>query len=157
MTRPHRNRPLVFALYLNAGLLAAILLAMVSRGGTGALLPSAQAAIPAPAPIAGGNGMYVMPAQFLSQVWGCYVLDTEQQTLAAYGWYGVASKPELKLIGARNIRWDRKLTNFNTSPDPEEIHKLTDLQQNPIRGARRAVEPANAPATQPAAVQELNQ
>jgi hypothetical protein len=140
-------------LYLNAGLLAAILLAMVSRGGTGALLPSAQAAIPAPAPIAGGNGVYVMPAQFLNTVWGCYLLDTEQQTLTAYGWYGASSKPELKLIGARNIRWDRKLTNYNTSPDPEEIHKLTDLQQNPIRGARRAVEPA----TQPTAVPELNQ
>ena len=76
MKRPRRQRPLLFALYANAALLLAILLVMLSRGS---VLPAAGAAL-APQPIAGNGNLYIMPAQLLNNVWGCYILDIEKQT-----------------------------------------------------------------------------
>ena len=95
--------------------------------------------------------MYVMPAQFLNSIWGCYVLDSDNQTLCAYAFYGSNAKPEMRLIAARNIRWDRKLNNFNTGPDPIDIAKLLDVQQEPLRGVVRPA-PKNPPQTQPAEI-----
>jgi len=142
MKLSRRNRPLVFALYLNAALLAAIVVLLASRGGS--LLPSATAAPITPGPIAGGNGLYIMPAQFLTQNWGCYILDTEKQTLSAYAFYGNtgSGRPELRLIASRGISQDRQLTNFNTGPDPEDIRKLVQLGQQPTK----IIRPQNPPA-----------
>lgn len=137
MKQPHGNRPLVYALYANAFFLFAILLVLLSRGGSG--LPAAMGAPATPGPIAGGNGVYVMPAQFLMNVWGCYVLDTEKQTLCSYAFYGNSNHPELRLIAARGIAQDRQLSNFNTGPDPEDIKKLVQLGQQPTRGIRPSV------------------
>src|SRR5690242_16859788 len=101
-----RTRSLVLALYLNAALLAAVVVLLASRGGS--LLPSANAAPLTPGPIAGGNGLYIMPAQFLQQTWGCYIMDTEKQTLCAYAFYGNtgSGRPELRLIASRGISQD---------------------------------------------------
>ena len=140
MERPQRNRPLVYALYANAALLLAILLVLLTRGS---MMPAANAA-PAPQPIAGNGNLYIMPAQLLSNVWGCYVLDIENQTLCTYSYNG----KETRLIAARSIRWDHSLENFNTSPSPNEIHRLVQLQQ----GNQPVVPPVppEGPNTQPA-------
>jgi hypothetical protein len=145
MKLARRNRSLVFALYLNAALLAAVVVLLASRGSS--ILPSATAAPITPGPIAGGNGLYVMPAQFLSTVWGCYILDTEKQSLSAYAFYGNtgSGRPELRLIASRGISQDRQLTNFNTGPDPEDIRKLVQLGQQPTK----IIRPQNPPATDP--------
>jgi hypothetical protein len=141
MMQPHGNRSLVIALYANAAFLAAILLVLLARGNGGSgLMPAAYGAqAGSPAPIAGANGIYVMPAQFLSNIWGCYVLDTDGQTLCAYAFYGNSTKPELRLIAARNIQWDRKLGNYNTALDPQAIRRMVEIQQEPIRGASTRV------------------
>ena len=54
--------------------------------------------------------------------------------------------PELRLIASRGITWDRQLTNFNTGPDPEDIKKMVQLGQQPLRGIRPQ---GNAPADKP--------
>jgi hypothetical protein len=131
MRRPRRTNGLVIALYVNAALLLAILVAVIS-GGNGSrfpsILPAAFAAPPAPQPIAGGGGLYLMPAQFTPNQWGCYVMDVDAQTLAVYRWFDGDKK--LRLVAARGFRNDRKLQNFNTDqPTPDEVSKLLKLEE----------------------------
>lgn len=141
MKRPRRQRPLIVALYANAALLLVIIVVMLSRGS---ILPSARAAL-APQPIAGNGNLYIMPAQLLNNVWGCYILDIENQTLCTYSYNG----NQLRLIAARSIRWDHALEKFNTNPDPEEIHRLVLMQQGDQH--LLAPIPHPGPATQPEA------
>jgi len=153
MMRPRPSRSFVYALYANAALLAAILLVLLSRGSGSGVVPSAYGAVPSPVNIAGSNGVYVMPAQFLSNLWGCYIVDNDNQTLCAYAYYGGNAKPELRLMAARNIRWDRKINSFNTGPDPDDIRKELEVQQEPRRGVAHPAKGehgAGAPQTQPA-------
>ena len=131
MPRPRRNNGLVIALYVNAALLLAILVAVIS-GGTGSrfpsILPGAYAAPLASQPIAGGSGVFLMPAQFTDRNWGCYLMDVDGQTLMAYHWDHGAKK--LRLVAARSFRNDRKLQNFNTDqPAPDEVSKLLKLEE----------------------------
>src|SRR5438552_3389349 len=79
--RPRRKGPVFYALCANAALLLAILVAMVSRGNA-SFIPSALAAGPTP-PIAGGGGIFLMPGQFSTTTWGCYIMDIDTQTLCA--------------------------------------------------------------------------
>lgn len=143
MSQPSAHRPLVRALYVNAALLLAILLAVVFHGGGSTL---AQGAPSAPAPIAGGNGLYLMPGQLLNNVWGCYVLDTDNLTLTTYAYNG----NQLKLIAARAIRYDRLLGNYNTHPDPQEIRKLVEIERDKSRVLPAPNDNPPPAATQPA-------
>src|SRR5688572_23078961 len=110
MRRPRRNHTLVVALYMNAALLLAILVALLSGGRMPSLLPAAYAAPGSPQPIAGGSGIYLMPGQFTSNTWGCYVMDVDAQTLAAYKWF--EGDKNLRLVAARSFRNDRRLHDF---------------------------------------------
>jgi hypothetical protein len=139
--RRRRYQPLVIALYVNAALLACVLVAVLSRGGSGVAL-----AAPSMPPIGGGGGVYMMPGQFSSTNWGCYLLDIDKQTLCAYEY--IPSGKQLKLVAARYYRHDRDLRNYNTSPSPEEIERIVNLGANPVRGqdAGDKAGPATAPA-----------
>jgi len=130
-------------------LLFAILITLVARGGSGSMLPSAGAAI-APQPIAGNGNLYLMPCQLLNNVWGCYVMDVENQTLCTYSYNG----NQLRLIAARSIRYDHQLENYNTTPDPEEIRKLVGIAQGKVHGLAQPGVPATQEA--PAALPNLN-
>jgi len=124
MKRPRRRNPIAVALYVNAGLLVAVLAVLLARDSGSAMLPSAfaQAQQQQQPGIAGGAGVFIMPAQFSSNIWGCYIMDVDKQTLCAYM---VTDSPrQLKLIAARDFRWDRGLKNFNTGPSPQEIQDL---------------------------------
>ncbi|HZL34226.1 MAG TPA: hypothetical protein VFC78_02885 [Tepidisphaeraceae bacterium] len=153
MKRPHRNRRLVLALYANAALLLAILLALLGHGSP-TLLPLASASPPPdragrPAAnsgmqgVAGNDHLYIMPGELLNNVWGCYLLDLDNQTLCVYGYSG----NQLKLYAARNIRFDHQLRNYNTSPDPEEIRQLIELEKTKVRGLRAPPTTNNAQST----------
>lgn len=131
------NRSLSVALWVNAALLAVIALALLRS-------PSVQfpeilpAAYGQPAqPIAGGAGLFLMPGQFSSNTWGCYVMDVDSQTLCAYQF--LPGEKQLRLIAARNFRFDRRLGNFNTTPAPMEVKDLLDkeAQTNRVDGAGR--------------------
>src|SRR5438477_543231 len=81
-------------------------------GGGPMLMPQAfgQASGQMPA-IAGGAGLFVTPAQFSTNTWGCYVMDVDQQTLCAYQYF--PGERKLRLVAARNFRYDRRLGQFN--------------------------------------------
>ncbi|HWE01296.1 MAG TPA: hypothetical protein VG326_02715 [Tepidisphaeraceae bacterium] len=140
MTRSHRNRPLIYALYANAALLFAILAVLISRGGS--MGPSAFGAPMTPQPIAGNGSLYLMPGQLLNNVWGCYILDTDNQTLCTYAYNG----NQLRLMAARSIRYDHAMGNYNTHPDPDEIRKLVEIEREKARGL---TPPATQPTAQP--------
>lgn len=143
MTRPRRIRPLLVALYLNAALLFAILVALLARGSSPSLLPSAHGAALSPQPIAGGANLYLMPAQFSTNTWGCYVLDIDTQTLCAYRYFPSGNSEALRLVAARKISYDRKLTNFNSDkPSWLEVKQWVDQANEAVRGQ-------NNNATQP--------
>jgi hypothetical protein len=65
-----------------------------------------------------------MPCQFHPNVWGCYLLDTDQQTLCAYEYQ--AGEKALVLTAARNFRYDMGLKNYNTFPAWYDIKKAVD-------------------------------
>ena len=149
--RQHSSRAVVIALYVNAALIAAGVVALVSRDGSGSisLLPAAHAA-DGPA-IGGGGNLYLIPGQFSERTYGCYVMDTDAQTLCVYRFDGAATT--LKLIAARNFRHDRRLGHLNTTPDPKEVEVMVETERAGGRRARAAQEggddaaaPAGAPA-----------
>jgi hypothetical protein len=78
------------------------------------------------APIAGGAGVFVMPAQLSGNVWGCYLVDVDRSTLCCYQY--LPGSRELQFVAARNFRGDTQLANFNTTPSPNEILDLVNKQ-----------------------------
>jgi len=133
MTRLRQANPVAVALYVNAALLGGVLLVLLGRDSTLTLAPQAYAQ--QQPPIAGGAGLFIMPAQFSSNVWGLYLMDVDQQTICAYTVTG--SPQQLRLIAARNFRNDRKLGNFNTAtPSPSEVKDLVEKEQAAVRGSK---------------------
>jgi hypothetical protein len=122
------SKPIVYALYVNGAILLAILLTLLGRVRTGEGTAIAQAVTDQP-PITGGNGIFVMPCQLHPEVWGCYLLDTQRQTLAVYEYR--AGEKALVLSAARNFRFDLDLKNYNTFPAWYDIQKaVEDAAQN---------------------------
>lgn len=125
------RHPLAGALWANAaamGLIAAALL-MRSHGRQEAitlpeLLPAAYAQN---RNIAGGAGLYLMPAQLSANTWGVYVMDVDRQSLMVYH-FDPAGK-RLNFIAARELTHDRQLGNYNTFPDPLEIKNIADKER----------------------------
>ena len=130
MKRSRSRNPLLIALYLNAALLGAVLIALITRSdGVTLVAPAmAQAQAPATPAIAGGAGLFVVPAQFSTNTWGCYLMDVDSQSLVAYQYF--PGEKQLRLVAARNFRYDRRLGNFNTpSPSPAEVKDLVEKEQ----------------------------
>jgi hypothetical protein len=134
--RPRRVRPgqraVTVALYLNAALLGLIVVALFTRDGAASisLLPAARAEGPA---MGGGGNLYLIPGQFSERTYGCYVMDTDAQTLCVYRFDGAATT--LKLIAARNFRHDRRLGHLNTVPDPKEVEVMVETERGGRKGA----------------------
>jgi hypothetical protein len=128
MHQAQNQRPLVIALYVNAALLAGILLFLYSRHSAPPFLSAAYGQNQLP--IGGGAGVFLVPAQFLDHSYGVYLMDIDAQTLCAYQF----KNEKLNLIAARNFRWDRRLGQFNTgAPSPEDVRKMVEREQ---QGAR---------------------
>lgn len=123
----------MYVLAANAAALSLIGLALLSRGPS--LLPTAYAQ-QAPQPVAGGAGLFLMPAQLSSSSWGCYVMDVDRQTLMVYQY--TPGDRALKLNASRDFSNDRRLRRFNTTPSPDEVKSLLDLEAG-------AAKPAPAP------------
>ncbi|MGD0542016.1 MAG: hypothetical protein ABSB33_10895 [Tepidisphaeraceae bacterium] len=127
MNHPPRS-PVVYALYINAALLLAILAVILGRAQL-SITSSANAQTATEQPIAGGGiagggGIFVMPCQLHPQVWGCYLLDTQRQSLCVYEYR--AGEKALILSAARNFRYDLDLKNYNTFPAWYDIQKAVD-------------------------------
>lgn len=144
MAKSGSNRTLLAALWVNAGLLALLIVAVWMRSGAPALV--APALGQSPTNIGGGAGIYIMPAQFTATKWGCYLVDVDRQTLAAYE-YDLGDS-QLTLKAARSFRYDLLLGNYDTFPSPDDIKKLVEGQ---TQGGRDASpdQPTPAPAPGP--------
>ncbi|MGH7176421.1 MAG: hypothetical protein ACREJC_03485 [Tepidisphaeraceae bacterium] len=130
---------LIIALSANAVAVTLVALALWARGPSLNLVPSAFAQ--PQLPIGGGAGLFIVPAQFSSNTYGCYLMDVDAQTLCAYQF--MPADKQLRLVAARNFRWDRRLGNFNTTPAPIEIKDLGDKEQD----AARITESGNKPVS----------
>src|SRR3954468_24773276 len=145
MRRPHRHNKLSLALFANAIALGLVALALFAKNETKfpAMIPAAygqnQAAI------GGGAGVFVVPAHFGSNFYGCYIMDVDAQTICAYQMF--PGEHQFKLIAARSFKYDRRLNNYNT-PDPNEVRQLVEKEQAVPRGAD-----AKRPPTSPEAPQ----
>jgi len=134
------------ALYVNAAVLGVIALILLYRPGVPSMLPAAMAQNQAP--IAGGAGVFVMPAQLSQNTWGCYLLDVDAQTLAAYQFF--PGEKMLRLSAARNFRFDRRLGNFNTLPSPNEVADLVEKERNSGRVLNSVRSVPGSPEDKPA-------
>ena len=132
MRLPRRDQRLFVALCINAVMLGLILLALISRDGRVTFASPAFAQQQSQqSPIAGGNGLFVMPAQLSPNTWGCYLMDVDNQSLCVYQ-YSPAEKM-LRLSASRSVRYDRGLNNFNTSPAPSEVKEWVRREQESLR------------------------
>lgn len=130
--RPLSYRAVVVALYVNATILAAVLVALIARDGHGSIsLLTAARAADGPA-MGGGGNLYVIPGQFSQGRYGCYLMDTDAQTLCVYQFDGASTK--LRLVAARNFRHDRRLGQLNTEPDPKEVEMMVETERSGRRG-----------------------
>jgi len=127
MRRPRSSKPLIVALYLNAALVACVLVALMAGRETRwpSILPAAYAQ-QSPAPIAGGGGLFLMPAQLAANRWGCFIMDIDTQVLCAYEY--TPGDHTIRLVAAREFRWDRRLKRYNTDPPPSEIRRLVEQE-----------------------------
>jgi hypothetical protein len=127
MQRSRRDRKVFLALCANAAVLLLILLVLVERDNRLALGSTAMADPQAPAGSTGGNGLFVMPGQLSSNTWGCYLMDTDHQTLCVYQY--TPAEQTLRLVAARSFRYDRMMGNYNTAPPPLDIRDLSERNE----------------------------
>ena len=141
--RRRRNNAIAYALWANAAVLSAILAVVAARDTSIKLTPAAFGQ----AQPLGGGGLYIMPAQISSGIYGCFVMDIDQQTLCGYAMTG--SPPELKLITARNFRYDRQLGAFNTAPPPSEVRAMLEKEKDSGRVTGRDEQKHENPEVKP--------
>lgn len=125
---PTRNI-LAYALFANAAVLAGILVVLVCRDRVGLASPAFAGAS---APIAGGGGIYIMPCELHPSVWGCYLMDTDQQTLCVYEYR--SGERALVLTAARHFRYDLGLKDYNTFPAWYDVQKQVEDAAKNQRG-----------------------
>jgi len=113
MKRPRRNRSLVIALYLNGGLLACILVAMLSRSSAPSLIAPAMAE---QGQIGGGGGLYLMPGQIAPNVFGVYLMDIDAQTLMVYQYAPGEHQLGLKASGRSDTTVDYRISTAARPP-----------------------------------------
>jgi hypothetical protein len=136
MQPTRQARKIFLALCANAIVLSMILLVLISRDGRLNITSAAFAQMQPQQPIAGGNGLFIMPAQLSPNTWGCYLLDNENHTLCVYQYS--PGERLLRFSAARNFESDRMLSNFNTQPAPTEVKDLVNRE----RQGQRATPPA---------------
>jgi hypothetical protein len=130
MPRPKITSTAV-ALYVVAALLAANLITTLTRSDTPSILPAAFAQADRQPPIAGGGGLFVMPAQLSGNTWGAYLMDVDRGTLCVYQFF--PGTRQLLLVASRKFTNDTRLENFNTSPTPGEVADLVEKQAKGVR------------------------
>jgi hypothetical protein len=143
--QPASGASIAKALWANCIVLVSILIVLLCRNGGSNIPAFSSPAYAQQMPIGGGAGVFLVPGQFSTNTWGCYLMDVDQQTLCAYQFY--PADKQLKLIAARYFRYDRKLKNFNTgSPSPDEVSQLVNRELDDARVKDQNNAPANPEA-----------
>lgn len=144
MLTPSNQRLIVIGLYVNAVLLAAGLVTLLSRSSMPSFLPAAYAQ--GQGAIAGGAGVFIVPAQFNTNTYGCYLLDIDAQTICAYQF--VPNGTKLQFMAARHFRYDRQLKNYNSeTPSWSEVKDLVEreMQANRVQEQNNQRPPVERP------------
>ena len=123
MDRLRRSSATVIGLWAVAALLLANLVAGFMRSDS-SLLPTAFAQ--RQPPIAGGAGVFVMPAQLSRDAWGCYLMDVDRGSLCVYQFH--PGTKQLQFLAARSFINDTKLSNYNTTPSLQDVIDLVNKQ-----------------------------
>ena len=130
MRRPRRNHALVVALYINAALLLAILVALAVGRADAVDVAGGVRGSAAAADRGGERHLPDAGAVRRPNTWGCYVMDVDAQTLCrlpvrpgdknARGW------------SPRSFRHDRQLHDFNTDdPSPPRSPSCSRWKEAP--------------------------
>jgi len=146
MRRSHRHNKLSLALFASAFALALIALALFAKNEDRfpSVIPAAYGQN-GQAAIGGGAGVFVVPAQFGSNFYGCYIMDVDAQTICAYQMF--PGEHNFRLIAARSFKYDRRLNNYNTAtPSPLEVKALVEKEQADVRAADQKRAPASPEA-----------
>lgn len=126
-----QSNRLALLLTVNVVVMGLVLLLAVNRDGRSMSGSSAFGqGMPMPA---NASGLTIMPGQLSPNTWGCYVMDPFNETLSVYQFS--PGEHNLKLAAARDIRYDRRLKMYNTTPDPQEIRQMLDRADEPSRAA----------------------
>src|SRR5205085_12104143 len=150
MTHSRQTNAMAVALWVNAVLLAGILVALLARRGGASPLEAAafaqDAARPLTPPIAGGGGVFLMPGQLSPNLFGVWMMDIDKQTVWAYALRD--SPPKLYLVAARSYVNDRNLKRFNLlPPTPDDVGSMLEKERDNARVV--ATQPAPPPAEAP--------
>src|SRR5580698_9371481 len=120
-----RDRRVFLALCANALVLLLILFVLLGRDNRITLAsPAFGDSQPT---VSGAGGLFVMPGQIGANSWGCYLMDTDHQTLSVYQY--TPSEQILRLVAARSFRYDRLMGNYNTAPPPLDIRDLSERSE----------------------------
>ena len=80
--------------------------------------------------------MFAFTGQLSSDSYGVFMVDVDAGTIWCYRY--VSNKNLLKLVAARDWKYDRYLENFSTEPSPEFIKEELEQQR---AAALQAAEP----------------
>ena len=119
------KNPVAIGLFVNAILLAGILGSLLTsrNASSGFSTAFAQNQLP----IAGGAGVFVMPAQLGPNNWGCYLLDVDSQTVVTYMYEPGIRK--MSFVAARSYKYDRFLHDYGTTPPTLDVKTMVDREQ----------------------------
>jgi hypothetical protein len=126
MPTPPASRKLYLALCVNAALMGLVAVGLWTRGLAAPAMAQVVPAAPATA-----NGLTIMPAQLAPQVFGCYLLDADRQTLGVYLYR--PGDHELQLEASRDVQYDRQLRDYNTDPSPAATRQMAERAALPNR------------------------
>lgn len=74
-------------------------------------------------PTATAHGLYVLPARLGDKSWGLVLMDRRQKVFCVYRFLESASR--LRLVAARNFRYDLRLHDYNNSaPTPGQVKSM---------------------------------
>jgi hypothetical protein len=121
-----QNRTVRLLLIGNVALLLIVAILLVDRGIPAARGQTSTTAIPTTAPSLEFQpaNLTMMPAQISTNGFGCYVLDSTNQTISIYEY--LPGDHDLKFLAARDISFDHRMKSFNTSPPPSDIKAIVE-------------------------------
>lgn len=77
---------------------------------------------------AGARGVFAFTGQLCPEAYGVFMVDVDSGTIWAYRYE--CGNDKLKLVAARDWRYDRYLEKYSTEPSPEFIQQQLDVQRS---------------------------
>lgn len=88
-----------------------------------------------PVSSSGARGVFAFTGELTKGSLGVFMVDVDAGTIWCYEY--VAGKRKLRLVAARDWRFDRYLENFETEPPPEVVQEILEEQRQAKMAAPR--------------------